>query len=223
MSKAHWNKKAKGAVPMSRAAARPEVIERRSAGITPSQLLYQIEAVGGGFSEVEVKVPCQGCRACCYYPRLDVYPPLDDLRFLEVEQDGQGYVLKKREDGACVHLGEHGCTVYEHRPHGCRTYDCRLLGLAGHRQQFAPGQVTPLWEFPVKTRRDAVVWLAAHMWGERWVQKGLTGGDRLAQRGGVPTEVHMAAGLAEYLPQAEALYLKHDPPEPGQEVGPLFP
>jgi hypothetical protein len=28
-------------------------------------------------------------------------------------------------------LGEHGCTIYEHRPRTCRTYDCRVFPAAG--------------------------------------------------------------------------------------------
>ena len=34
------------------------------------------------------------------------------------------WLLPRRPDGACVHLGEHGCTVYKQRPAVCRTFDC---------------------------------------------------------------------------------------------------
>lgn len=44
-----------------------------------------------------------------------------------------GLVLKQRPDGACTHLGEAGCTVYDRRPAMCRTFDCRRLYLDSPR------------------------------------------------------------------------------------------
>lgn len=42
-------------------------------------------------------------------------------------------MLAKREDGACVYLGqtEHGegCTIHERAPYVCRRFDCRRLVL----------------------------------------------------------------------------------------------
>jgi Fe-S-cluster containining protein len=37
------------------------------------------------------------------------------------------YVIRQREDGYCVHNdpATRGCTVYEHRPATCRSYECR--------------------------------------------------------------------------------------------------
>jgi Putative zinc- or iron-chelating domain len=65
-------------------------------------------------------VPCNGCRMCCYHPRIEVEPQ-DDVRHLDIEthEDG-GQTLRRREDGSCVHLGPEGCTVYAHRPRGLR-------------------------------------------------------------------------------------------------------
>jgi Fe-S-cluster containining protein len=37
---------------------------------------------------------------------------------------GLPYRIARRPDGYCVH-NDGGCTVYEHRPAVCRTYDCR--------------------------------------------------------------------------------------------------
>jgi Putative zinc- or iron-chelating domain len=70
----------------------------------------------------ERKVPCGSCTACCWHPNIDVDPAADDLSRLswEEREDGKCY-LRKREDGACVHLGPQGCTVYEHRPQACRS------------------------------------------------------------------------------------------------------
>src|ERR1700720_3395128 len=83
-------------------------------------------------------VPCNGCRMCCYHPRIEVEPQ-DDIRHLDIEtrEDG-GQTLRRREDGSCVHLGPEGCTVYAHRPRGCRTYDCRLFSLFRHCRNCRP-------------------------------------------------------------------------------------
>ena len=35
------------------------------------------------------------------------------------------FVLDTEANGACVYLGESGCTIYERRPLLCRSFDCR--------------------------------------------------------------------------------------------------
>lgn len=38
---------------------------------------------------------------------------------------GLQYVLRKRPDGACIHLDGSGrCSIYENRPETCRNYSC---------------------------------------------------------------------------------------------------
>ena len=76
------------------------------------------------------QVPCNGCDACCWHPIIKVDPgeePPENLDHLALEPhpDG-GLALKRRADGACIHLDADGCGVYEYRPRGCRVYDCRL-------------------------------------------------------------------------------------------------
>ena len=39
-----------------------------------------------------------------------------------------GWVLRRGEDGNCIFLRNKRCTVYEHRPHICRTYPFMLDG-----------------------------------------------------------------------------------------------
>ena len=52
-------------------------------------------------------------------PRIVVDEKRDRKRLAhlltERSPDGE-LVLQRRSDGACVHLGERGCTVYEQRP-----------------------------------------------------------------------------------------------------------
>ena len=95
-------------------------------------------------------VPCGACKACCYYPGI----PVDEKRnrrrlpYLLTERNPDGeLVLRQRPDGACIHLGEHGCTVYEHRPTVCRNFDCRAFAAMGIVEQCGPNHQTPDWEF----------------------------------------------------------------------------
>lgn len=95
-------------------------------------------------------VPCGACSACCYYEGIPVDKKRDRQRLphLRTEQNAAGeLVLRQRADGACVHLGERGCTVYEHRPTICRSFDCRAFAAMGIVEHCAPGHRTPGWEF----------------------------------------------------------------------------
>jgi hypothetical protein len=94
------------------------------------------------------RVPCGSCRECCWHGRVDVYPGMDEMEHLDAERDDDGkYWLRKREDGACVHLGDKGCTIYAHRPRSCRAYDCRLYALTGVLDSFDNGHHQPAWVF----------------------------------------------------------------------------
>jgi hypothetical protein len=95
-------------------------------------------------------VPCGTCTACCYYPGIPVDEKRDRRRLphllTERKRDGE-LVLRQRSDGACVHLGGEGCTVYEHRPAVCRNFDCRAFAAMGLVERCDPNHQTPDWEF----------------------------------------------------------------------------
>ena len=105
-------------------------------------------------------VPCNGCATCCYHTRVDVHPneeSLADLAHLSTETDPDGTVwLRKRADGACIHLADSGCAVYEHRPQACRRYDCRIWSLFGVTGGMAGDHHTPFWAFVPRSRRGRV-------------------------------------------------------------------
>ena len=95
-------------------------------------------------------VPCAGCSACCYYAGIPVDKKRDRKRLphLLTERNADGeLVLQRRADGACVHLGEQGCTVYEHRPSTCRSFDCRAFSAMGLVEHCDPDHRTPDWQF----------------------------------------------------------------------------
>ena len=95
-------------------------------------------------------VPCGNCVACCYHPNVDVCAE-DDVQFLDVTEHG---ALRKRPDGACIHLGTDGCTVYEHRPKACRQYDCRMPAAVGIERVYDGGMKAPVWKFDIKTEAE---------------------------------------------------------------------
>ena len=140
-----------------------KMLQARYAG-DPVQFLKNIaklmrETMAGG--RPESHVPCNGCRECCYHAGVDVDPsiePPEHLKHLEIWQDENGaHWLKKGADGACVHLGPDGCTVYEHRPAACRSYDCRLYALTATLDSFDGGHAQPPWVFRPRSRESAAL------------------------------------------------------------------
>jgi Fe-S-cluster containining protein len=109
---------------------------------------------------LRAEVPCNGCVACCYHPNVDVDPDRETAETLAhldlVPHPNGGLALRKREDGACVHLGPGGCTIYAYRPHACRLYDCRMYSVIGVSDHYDGDRVAPLWVFETATRADRV-------------------------------------------------------------------
>ena len=118
--------------------------DKRSVDCTPRDFLA---AWGRGDAG---RVPCGACSACCHYPGIVVDEKRDRKRLAhlltERSPDGE-LVLQRRSDGACAHLGERGCTVYEQRPSVCRTFDCRVFAAMGLVEHCGPNHQTPDWEF----------------------------------------------------------------------------
>jgi hypothetical protein len=119
--------------------------------------------------ERQGEVPCRGCTACCYHPNVDVYPEAEraeDLAHLDlVEREDGEMFLRKRADGACVHLGPAGCTVYPHRPRACRRYDCRPYTMVGVVNRYAGGRLSPGWTFDHHTREQRILLTALRLVG----------------------------------------------------------
>jgi Fe-S-cluster containining protein len=68
-------------------------------------------------------------------------------------------VMGYDEHGACPMLVNGACSIYEHRPRACRTYDCRVFAAAGVdvTDDGKPGVATRVrrWRFTFATPRDA--------------------------------------------------------------------
>src|SRR4051794_32425896 len=103
-----------------------------------SSWLHDIRAAVSGSAESDV--PCDGCTACCASAQF-VHVGPDELEakahipaalLLPAPGRPRGHlVMGYDEHGRCPMLRDHGCSIYEHRPRACRTYDCRVLAAAG--------------------------------------------------------------------------------------------
>jgi uncharacterized protein len=75
---------------------------------------------------------CNACNRCCRNKVIRVNPyeilrlarrlGLSTTEFVERNTEAGGTVLSSNENGNCVFLGEHGCTVHPDRPLACRIY-----------------------------------------------------------------------------------------------------
>lgn len=78
-------------------------------------------------------VPCDGCTACCTSSQFVHIEPDEretlrripsELLFPAPRMPAGHVLLGYDEHGRCPMLSEQGCSIYEHRPRTCRTYDC---------------------------------------------------------------------------------------------------
>jgi uncharacterized protein len=85
-------------------------------------------------------VPCGTCTACCTASQFVHIAPdeTDTLAHIPVELlfpaplMPRGHVLLGYDErGHCPMLVDNQCSIYEHRPQTCRTYDCRVFPAAG--------------------------------------------------------------------------------------------
>lgn len=110
-------------------------------------------------------VPCGSCTACCrsgqfvhiapdevdtlaHIPRALLFPaPLAPRGHVLLGYDAQG---------RCPMLTDAGCSIYEHRPRACRTYDCRVFAASGiTTDKPLVGERVARWRFDVETEDDA--------------------------------------------------------------------
>ena len=83
-------------------------------------------------------VPCRSCVRCCellspfltpeeiasgLYPLSLIQPSSGDM--LVTPEVGPIVSLYRKKDGGCGMLVDGQCSIYDHRPHACRQFDCR--------------------------------------------------------------------------------------------------
>ena len=130
----------------------------RPAGPFSSWLETMEGALAG---ERDADVPCDGCTACCTSSQFvhiepDETDTLDripaELRFPAPGRPQGHVVLGYDEQGRCPMLVDDRCSIYEHRPRTCRTYDCRIfpatgLSIADDRDKAAIAERVSTWRF----------------------------------------------------------------------------
>jgi hypothetical protein len=116
----------------------------------------------------ESVVPCDGCTACCTSSQFVAVAPDETdtlahipagLLFPAPRRPAGHVLLGYDERGHCPMLVENRCSIYEHRPRTCRSYDCRVLSAAGldldDADKGAIADRVRQWRFSVPSSSDA--------------------------------------------------------------------
>jgi Fe-S-cluster containining protein len=117
--------------------------------------------------EAESDVPCGGCTACCTSSQFVHIEPDEadalahiptELQFPAPRRPPGHVLLGYDEHGHCPMLVDGGCSIYEHRPRTCRSYDCRVFPAAGLEitddAQAAIARRARRWQFDHPTAAD---------------------------------------------------------------------
>lgn len=160
-------------------------------------------------------VPCGGCTACCSSSQFVHIGPDEtealshipsELLFPAPRMPAGHFVLGYDEHGRCPMLGDDGCSIYEHRPRTCRTYDCRAFPAAGLEidddDKKLIAQRVRRWRFDFPTEVDQTESAAVRA-AARFVQEHE---DDLPE-GCAPTNVTQLAVLAV---EVHDVFLHHD-------------
>ena len=133
-----------------------------AAGDFASWVVGMQDALAGGRDS---DVPCDGCTACCTSSQFVHIEPdeTETLAHIPAEllfpapRAPRGHVLLGYDErGHCPMLIDGGCSIYEHRPRTCRTYDCRVFAATGVEvdgEQPAIRTRVRRWEFTFPGRR----------------------------------------------------------------------
>lgn len=163
-------------------------------------------------------VPCGTCTACCTSSQFVHIGPdeadtlahvPDALRFPAPGLPAGHVLLGYDERGHCPMLVDGACSIYEHRPRACRTYDCRVFPAAGVEPEADKPAIAARagrWRFahPAaddRARHDAVRAAAAYL---------------RARAGDLPDEAapRTATQLAVMAVEAHRAFLDGRQPEP---------
>ncbi len=113
-------------------------------------------------------VPCGGCTACCTSSQfVHISPDESDtlahvpasLLFPAPRLPSGHVLLGYDEQGHCPMLIDDRCSIYEHRPRTCRTYDCRVFPAAGvevDHERVPVAQRARRWQFSYASPADHV-------------------------------------------------------------------
>lgn len=111
--------------------------EELAAGAFSAWLVDMGRALRG---EGQSDVPCGGCTGCCTSSQfihigpdeLDTLAHIPTALLFPTPRRPRGHVLMGYDErGHCPMLIDGQCSIYDHRPKTCRTYDCRVFPASG--------------------------------------------------------------------------------------------
>ncbi|MEO6124998.1 MAG: YkgJ family cysteine cluster protein [Ilumatobacteraceae bacterium] len=132
-----------------------------------SSWLAEIQGALRGDNDSDVA--CGTCTACCTASQFihispderDALAHIPTALLFAAPRMPPGHVLMGYDQhGRCPMLIDNRCSIYEHRPRTCRTYDCRVLPAAGlhidadDRDKVLIAQRARRWEFSHPTEID---------------------------------------------------------------------
>ncbi len=119
--------------------------------------------------ESDSDVPCAGCTACCTSSQFvhigpdetDTLAHIPTALLFPAPRMPRGHVLLGYDErGHCPMLVDDQCSIYEHRPQTCRTYDCRVFAAAAveldDEEKAAITRRARRWRFTYPTTADRV-------------------------------------------------------------------
>ena len=129
---------------------------------------------------VDADVPCGTCTGCCEASQFIHLTPDDtdalahipaEVRFPAPGLPSGHQLMGYDEHGRCPMLVDGACSIYDHRPRTCRTYDCRIFAATGVRPDVDPSGAVATrveqWRFRIASGVDqdeqAAVRAAARM------------------------------------------------------------
>jgi Fe-S-cluster containining protein len=131
---------------------------------------WLVEFVRAQQDEGGAIVPCGECTACCTSSQfihigpeeIETISRIPGQLLFPVPGLPEGNVLMGYDDkGQCPMFADGKCSIYEHRPRTCRTYDCRVFPATGlELQDEDKRQIlerTRRWRFEFSTPLDSVL------------------------------------------------------------------
>jgi Fe-S-cluster containining protein len=118
----------------------------------------------------QVAVPCGDCTACCTSSQFVHVGPDERETLARIPRAllfaapglPKGHMVMGYDDhGHCPMFVDGACSIYEHRPRTCRTYDCRVFPAAGVEPDgpahSAIAARARRWRFEMSTPADAAL------------------------------------------------------------------
>ncbi|MDQ4097596.1 MAG: YkgJ family cysteine cluster protein [Actinomycetota bacterium] len=179
---------------------------------------WLVEIQGAIRGDGGADVPCGGCTACCTSSQFVHITPdeTDTLAHIPPEllfpapRRPDGHVLLGYDErGHCPMLVDGCCSIYEHRPRACRTYDCRVFPAAG---------LDPGADGKVGIARQARRWrFSSPSLDEKAAQDAVRAAARfLRQRPDLLAAPTSATRLAALAVEIHELFLGEQEPDPGE-------